>query len=128
MLTRTPALPSAALTFIVAYPCVAGDESAAGEPLVKHPSDQKSESFPDGATCLKGAVLSGDPSKGASVLVIKATSGCRVPWHWHSSAEHIVVTAGVGRLEMKDARPSTVSCQGRSPARGTESRALNQHN
>jgi quercetin dioxygenase-like cupin family protein len=109
MAIRTLVLSSAALTLVVACPSVAGAaESAAASPMVKSLGEQKFAPFPDGAPCLTGAVLNGDPSKGASMLVLKATSGCRVPWHWHSSTEEVVLSAGVGRLEMKDAKPSTV--------------------
>jgi quercetin dioxygenase-like cupin family protein len=53
-------------------------------------------------------VLNGDPAKGASTMVLKATKGCKVPWHWHSASEQIMMTAGSGKLEMKDGKPATM--------------------
>jgi quercetin dioxygenase-like cupin family protein len=109
MSIRTLAQSSAVLALVVAYPSLAADApSASAEPMVKSLAEQKFESFPDTPTCVKGAVLNGDPSKGASLITLKAASGCRVPWHWHSSAEEVLMATGVGTLGMKGAKPSTV--------------------
>jgi|SRR5690349_10737026 quercetin dioxygenase-like cupin family protein len=105
----TIAQSSAVLALVVAYPSLAADvPSASAEPMVKSLGEQKFESFPDTPTCVKGSVLSGDPSKGASMITLKAASGCRIPWHWHSSAEEVLMATGVGTLGMKGAKPSTV--------------------
>ena len=52
-------------------------------------------------SCTTMAVESGDPSKGASVIVFKATSGCVIPWHMHTPNEHVMMVSGSAKLEMK---------------------------
>ncbi len=52
-------------------------------------------------SCTTMAVESGDPSKGASVIVFKATSGCVIPWHMHTPNEHVMMVSGSAKLEWK---------------------------
>ncbi len=51
--------------------------------------------------CMTFAVDRGDPMKGAAVLLVKLTSGCVVPWHWHSANETLMMVSGRGKAEMK---------------------------
>jgi quercetin dioxygenase-like cupin family protein len=53
-------------------------------------------------SCMTISVQRGDPSKGASVIAAKFTSGCKVPWHWHTANENLVLISGSGRAEVKD--------------------------
>jgi cupin domain len=32
---------------------------------------------------------------------MKMTSGCVVPWHWHTASEHLIFVSGKGKAEMK---------------------------
>jgi len=66
----------------------------------------KFTNMPGVPTCMKIAVQRGDPSKGASTLLLKFTPGCVVPWHWHTAGEHLIVVSGSGKLEMKDGKPA----------------------
>jgi len=59
-------------------------------------------------TCATSVVLSGDPSKGSSVMLVKTATGCVVPWHWHTPTEQLMVVSGRGKAEMKDGAPVTV--------------------
>lgn len=52
--------------------------------------------------CVTSAVESGDPSKGPSVIVFKATKGCMIPWHWHTPTENVMIVSGTAKVEMKD--------------------------
>lgn len=52
--------------------------------------------------CLKIAVQRGDPTKGPSVMLLKMTAGCKVPWHWHSVGEQVMVVSGTAKAEIKD--------------------------
>jgi quercetin dioxygenase-like cupin family protein len=54
--------------------------------------------------CAKAAQVRGDPAKGAAVLMAKLESGCRIPWHWHSASEQIMVVSGSGTVETKDGK------------------------
>ncbi len=62
---------------------------------------EKFGNVPGLPTCTTMAVQNGDPMKGAAVLLIKATSGCVVPWHWHTANEQLMIVSGNGKGEMK---------------------------
>jgi len=38
-------------------------------------------------------------------VLLKLASGCRVPWHWHTANETLVVISGRGTVAMKDGPP-----------------------
>jgi hypothetical protein len=38
----------------------------------------------DDVKCLLSAIEAGDPKAGRSTLILKATPGCVVPWHYHT--------------------------------------------
>jgi quercetin dioxygenase-like cupin family protein len=64
-------------------------------------SENKLAAMPGLPTCTVMAVESGDPSKGASVIVFKATAGCVIPWHMHTPTEHVMIVSGSAKVEMK---------------------------
>lgn len=59
-------------------------------------------------TCAKASVVNGDPTKGPSIILAKATPGCVFPWHWHTPNEHIMIVSGSASLTMKDDKPVTL--------------------
>ena len=83
---------------------------AQDQPAVVAPQEQKFVNFPGIPDCTKGAVLHGDPNsdKGA-VLMLKATAGCKIPWHWHTSTEQLGMLNGSAKLEMKDSAAKTLT-------------------
>ena len=66
-------------------------------------AEMKFAAFPGMPTCTSGAVVSGDPSKGASILYAKMATGCAIPWHWHTPSEHLMMVSGEGQMDMKEA-------------------------
>ena len=68
------------------------------------PHTLKFDRVPGLPSCAVAAPLRGDPSKEASVLLIKSTAGCRVPWHWHTANEDLLIVSGRGQLDMKDGK------------------------
>ena len=58
--------------------------------------------------CATLAVASGDPSKSSSVILLKGTAGCLIPWHWHTANEHVMVAGGSAKVQMKDNGSSAV--------------------
>ena len=62
--------------------------------------------------CVQMAVQSGDPTKGASVIVFKATPGCVIPWHWHTPTEHVMIVNGSAKVEMKGGSATTLEAGG----------------
>lgn len=80
--------------------------------------------------CLSSAVEAGDPTAGHSTWILKAPSGCVVPWHSHTAEEQLIVISGAVLAEMIDHPPTRLgpggfammasdmphqfSCQGKS--------------
>ena len=93
------------LTFFLlgpALPSLYGDDAKA---VYAAGANAKFVNFPGLPTCMTGSVENGDPSKGGSVILVKAASGCKVPWHWHTPTEQLMVVSGSGKGEMKDGSP-----------------------
>ena len=97
-------------------------QSAPAEDKPAHAASAASQfmNFPGLPTCVKGSVKNGDPSKGGSVILAKATAGCLVPWHWHTANEQLFMSSGSAKVEMKDASPATLQAAGylNLPAKG----------
>ena len=60
-------------------------------------------------TCMTIASQHGDPFKEPAAIAAKFTSGCVVPWHWHTAGENIILLSGKGKIEMKDGKSHAVS-------------------
>jgi glyoxylate utilization-related uncharacterized protein len=50
--------------------------------------------------CLSSAIETGNPTTGPSTLILKAPSGCVVPWHSHTAQEQIMMVSGTIVAEM----------------------------
>src|SRR5689334_9527347 len=85
-------------------------QSARAEDKPAHAAKAASEfiNFPGLPTCVKGSVKSGDPSKGGTVILAKATASCLIPWHWHTANEQLFMVSGSAKAEMKDASPAAL--------------------
>ncbi len=80
--------------------------AAAAEPMiVLSPESLKFTTVPDLPPCATAAILRGDPRSGPAWVLLKLASGCRVPWHWHTANETMLVVSGRGTLAMKDGPP-----------------------
>ncbi len=74
-------------------------------PVVNKAATAKLAPVPNVPDCATAAVESGDPSKGPSILLIKLSAGCAVPWHWHTPNEHVMAVSGTGKIQMKGEKP-----------------------
>lgn len=54
----------------------------------------------DDVKCLSDAIETGNPEIGASTMLLKATQGCVVPWHYHTAVEQLIIIRGTVRTEM----------------------------
>jgi quercetin dioxygenase-like cupin family protein len=62
---------------------------------------------PDGdVKCLLSAVETGDPATGRSTLILKASPGCVVPWHFHTAEEQLLIIGGTVLAEMTGQQPT----------------------
>jgi quercetin dioxygenase-like cupin family protein len=75
------------------------------QPIVSKTSAQKYAAVPGFPDCATLAPLRGDPSKGSSVVEIKMTPGCIVPWHWHSNPESAIPLSGLIEVSMQNEKP-----------------------
>jgi quercetin dioxygenase-like cupin family protein len=69
--------------------------------VIAKASTSKFVSLPGVPACMTAAVHRGDPTKGASTLLLKFTPGCVVPWHWHTTGEQLAIISGRGKADMK---------------------------
>jgi quercetin dioxygenase-like cupin family protein len=74
----------------------------AAKPMYSASATDKFVNFPGLPTCMRASVLSGDPTKGAFLLLVKTSTGCVIPWHWHTVTETLMSVSGQGKGEMKD--------------------------
>jgi quercetin dioxygenase-like cupin family protein len=77
----------------------------AEEMIVLSPQSLKFIAIPDMPACATAAILRGNPRFGPAWVLLKLASGCRVPWHWHTANETLVVVSGRGTIAMKDGPP-----------------------
>ena len=73
--------------------------------ITLNPQTLKFTPIPDLPGCASAAILRGDPRTGPAWVLLKLASGCRVPWHWHTANETLLVISGRGTLAMKDGPP-----------------------
>jgi quercetin dioxygenase-like cupin family protein len=71
--------------------------------------DSKFGNLPVLPACMTVSVQRGDPSKGPSVIAGKLKAGCKIPWHWHTAAENLIVVSGSAKAEMKDGASHVLS-------------------
>jgi quercetin dioxygenase-like cupin family protein len=51
--------------------------------------------------CMTISAVHGDPTKGAATILAKTTTGCVIPWHWHSVNEQLIFVAGTATAQTK---------------------------
>jgi quercetin dioxygenase-like cupin family protein len=62
--------------------------------------------------CLESALETGNPDTGPSTFILKAPASCRVPAHFHSAQEQLVVIRGRVATGMKGMRGATLTAGG----------------
>src|SRR5262249_56972165 len=103
---RAGATVRALLVVLAAVLAVAQSGRTDAEAAVaKSPQTYKFIAIPDMPACATAAILRGDPRSGPAWVLLKLGSGCRVPWHWHTANEDLVVISGRGTVSMKDGPP-----------------------
>lgn len=80
---------------------------ASKEGVAKPLSQVKFEQDGD-VKCLTSATENGDPTAGASTFILKATSKCAVPWHYHTAEEQLIVVRGSVLTEMDGMSSTTL--------------------
>lgn len=78
------------------------------QPVVANPEQAKFVSSPSVPDCFNYALQHGDPKGSGSVTLVKMSSGCTVPTHWHSANEQSAFISGTGQIQMKGEQPQAV--------------------
>jgi quercetin dioxygenase-like cupin family protein len=73
--------------------------------ITLNPQTLKFTPIPGLPDCASAAILRGNPRNGPAWVLLKLASGCRVPWHWHTANETLLVISGRGTVAMKDGPP-----------------------
>lgn len=69
-------------------------------------SQMKFGPVPNSPACLTAAPEHGDPSKGPSTLLLRFSSGCAVPMHWHTPTEEVLMVSGSAKMQTQDGKVS----------------------
>ena len=73
--------------------------------ITLNPDTLKFTPIPDMPGCASAAIVRGNPRSEPAWVFLKLATGCRVPWHWHTANETLLVINGRGTLAMKDGPP-----------------------
>jgi hypothetical protein len=94
-------------TIAILMACIGGAAVGADDPAgdIKPLTSMKFEPDQD-VKCLMSAIETGDPKTGRSTLILKAPSGCVVPWHSHTAEEQLIIITGNVISEMLDHTPT----------------------
>jgi quercetin dioxygenase-like cupin family protein len=80
-------------------------QETSDQPVISKSSTQKFAAVPGFPDCATLAVMRGDPFKTSSVVLLKFTPGCIVPWHWHTNPESAIPLSGLLEVSMQGEKP-----------------------
>ena len=97
------------LLFLAAAVSLSSQEQHHG--IVRPLSDIKFEPDDD-VKCLDSTLENGDPAKGASTFILRAAPACKVPSHYHTAEELLIVVRGDVETGMEDLSPRLLQAGG----------------
>jgi quercetin dioxygenase-like cupin family protein len=103
------ALLAASLILCLPAVVLAQADASMSQPMVHGMKDMKFGPVPGMPSCAQGAVQSGDPASGPSLLLAKMAPNCSIPWHWHTPNEQLMVVSGEAHVQTKDGQPQTIT-------------------
>jgi quercetin dioxygenase-like cupin family protein len=92
--------------------CVVSAQSPSQGVAAQNISDLKLQPLPDAPACFPAAVERGDPAHGSSIMIMRCSAGCYVPWHWHPASEEIMMTRGTAEVHVKGEKPIKLAAGG----------------
>ena len=66
----------------------------------------------DDVKCLDSTLENGDPAKGASTFILRAAPDCKVPLHYHTAEEQLIVVRGDLETGMEGVTPRVLQAGG----------------
>jgi quercetin dioxygenase-like cupin family protein len=106
-----------ALLFLAAAFSLSSQEQHHG--VVKPLSDVKFEQDSD-SKCLSSSLETGDPDKGPSTFILRAAPDCKVPLHYHTAEEQLIVVRGDLETGMEGVTPRVLQAGGFAMMPGKE--------
>jgi quercetin dioxygenase-like cupin family protein len=85
----------------IAQPVGMRAQQTSESPVEKHLADGGFVRIPNAPDCFLAVIEHGQPEKEASVMLMKGSAGCAVPWHWHISNEQIMMLTGTARTQVR---------------------------
>lgn len=98
-------LLSLVLGVLVLHPGVGLAQQAGERVLARNLTDAKFAEIPSGPGCFTALVERGNPQEEPSLMLMKCSAGCVVPWHWHPSTEELMMLSGNAGVEIKGEKP-----------------------
>ena len=105
MNTRPLAPLALCLPLLVASPAAA---QHAAHPVGRNIAEMTFAPVPGLPACAAGAVQTGDPATGPTIVASRIEAGCVIPWHWHTPNEHLILASGTARVESRVGPPVTL--------------------
>lgn len=96
-----PAALLAAAGFLTVFSGALAAPQSGESPEMKQMAHTQFVRLPDAPDCNLFAVEHGQPKKEASIMLIKGTAKCAVPWHWHVSSEEIMMFRGTAVTQVQ---------------------------
>jgi quercetin dioxygenase-like cupin family protein len=106
-----------AVTFLAAAVSLSSQEQHHG--VVRPLADVKFE-HDDDVKCLDSTLENGDPAKGASTFILRAAPDCKVPLHYHTAEEQLIVVRGDLETGMEGVTPRVLQAGGFAMMPGKE--------
>ena len=109
LITKCLRLAPLALLFLAATASLSSQEQHHG--VVRPLSDVKFAPDDD-VKCLDSTLESGDPDKGPSTFILRAAPDCKVPLHYHTAEEQLIVVRGDLETGMEGVAPRVLQAGG----------------
>ena len=98
-----------AIVLLLAAASLSSQEQHHG--IVRPLPDVKFEPDED-VKCLDSTLENGDPAKGASTFILRAAPDCKVPLHYHTAEEQLIVVRGDVETGMEGVTPRVLQAGG----------------
>src|SRR5438094_3283932 len=82
--------------------------SAQDQPKFESSAKMTLQNLPGLPDCVKAAATNGDPTKEAAALYAKSVAACKIPTHWHTANEQLMIVSGTARIEHQGGQPEMV--------------------
>lgn len=86
---------------IIISSAVAQTQMPSESPIVRNLADVKFSQIPGAPDCFAAVIEKGDPGKEASMMLMRSSGRCTVPWYWHPSTEEVMMVSAIAQAQVK---------------------------